>query len=51
MAMDIAAGRGALGVGPAVAGVAVVAVLIAAFWYGARVKRREPPPPAPEERP
>ncbi len=51
MAMDIAAGRGALGIGLAVAGVAVVAVLIGAFWYGARVKRREPPPPTPEEQP
>ncbi|WKX15285.1 DUF6479 family protein [Streptomyces sp. NL15-2K] len=49
--MDIAAGRGALGVGLIVAGVVVVAVLIGAFWLGVRVKRRELPPPAPEEQP
>ncbi|MEV0634730.1 DUF6479 family protein [Streptomyces sp. NPDC050619] len=49
--MDIAAGRGGLGVGLAVAGVVVVAVLMGAFWLGVRVKRREPPPPVPEEQP
>lgn len=49
--MDLAVGRGALGVGLAVAGLAVVAVLIAAFWFGARVTRREPPPPTPDEQP
>ncbi|KOG43625.1 DUF6479 family protein [Streptomyces resistomycificus] len=49
--MDIAAGRGALGVGLVVAGVVVVAVLIGAFVLGSRVKRREPPPPTPAEQP
>jgi hypothetical protein len=49
--MDIAAGRGALGIGLIVAGVVVVAVLIGAFWLGVRVKRRELPPPTPDEQP
>ncbi|WP_239157629.1 DUF6479 family protein [Streptomyces sp. SID13726] len=49
--MDIAAGRGALAAGVIVAGVVVVAVLIGAFWLGVRVKRRESPPPTPEEQP
>ncbi|MEU6255773.1 DUF6479 family protein [Streptomyces sp. NPDC047043] len=49
--MDIAAGRGALGIGMAVAGVVVVALLIGAFWLGARIRRREPGPPRPEEQP
>lgn len=49
--MDIAAGRGGLGVGLAVAGVVVVAVLLGAFALGARVKRREPPTPTPAEQP
>jgi hypothetical protein len=49
--MDIAAGRGALGIGLIVAGVVVVAVLIGAFWLGVRIKRRELPPPTPDEQP
>ncbi|KUN63294.1 hypothetical protein AQJ46_31385 [Streptomyces canus] len=49
--MDMAAGRGALAAGVIAAGVVVVAVLIGAFWLGARVKRRESPPPTPEEQP
>lgn len=49
--MDIAAGRGALGIGLVVAGVVVVAVLIGAFALGVRVKRRELPRPTPEEQP
>jgi hypothetical protein len=49
--MDMAAGRGALGIGLLVAGVVVVAMLIGALWLGARVRRREPPPPRPEEQP
>lgn len=49
--MDIAAGRGALGLGLVVVGVVVVAVLIGAFALGVRVKRREPPRPTPEEQP
>ncbi|WP_237519625.1 DUF6479 family protein [Streptomyces sp. HUCO-GS316] len=49
--MDTAAGRGTLGLGLAVAGLVVVALLIGAFVKGARVRRREPPPPRPEEQP
>lgn len=52
--MDIAAlaaQRGALGVGLVVAGVVVVALLIGAFVVGARVRRREPAPPRPEDQP
>ncbi|MEV5885816.1 DUF6479 family protein [Streptomyces sp. NPDC052020] len=49
--MDLAAGRGALGVGLGVAAVVVVALLIGAFAIGIRSKRRESPPPRPEEQP
>ncbi|NUP37923.1 MAG: hypothetical protein HOY76_13115 [Streptomyces sp.] len=49
--MDIAAGRGALGIGLVVVGVAVVALLIGAFFLGARIRRREPAPPRPEDQP
>ncbi|MFJ3670865.1 DUF6479 family protein [Streptomyces sp. NPDC090106] len=49
--IEMAAGRGALGVGLVVAGVLVVALLLGAFWTGARVRRRELPPPRPEEQP
>ncbi|MFI0509112.1 hypothetical protein RKD19_007529 [Streptomyces canus] len=49
--MDLAAGRGGLAAGVIVAGVVVVAVLIGAFFLGSRVRRRESPPPTPEEQP
>ncbi|GAB2881375.1 hypothetical protein GCM10027074_57020 [Streptomyces deserti] len=49
--MELAAGRGALGIGLIVAGVVVVALLLGAFVLGSRVKRREPPTPRPEEQP
>ncbi|WNM32237.1 DUF6479 family protein [Streptomyces sp. Li-HN-5-11] len=50
--LDIAATRGLLvGIGPFVAGLVVVALLIGAFWLGARIRRREPAPPRPEEQP
>jgi hypothetical protein len=49
--MDMAAGRGGLAAGVIAAGVVVVAVLIGAFWLGSRVRRRESPPPTPEEQP
>ncbi|MCX5059650.1 DUF6479 family protein [Streptomyces sp. NBC_00452] len=49
--MDIAAGRGALGIGLVVVGVVVVALLIGAFWLGARIRGREPGPPRPEDQP
>lgn len=49
--MELAAGRGALGIGLVVAGVVVVALLLGAFVLGYRNKRREPPVPRPEEQP
>ena len=49
--MDVAAGRGALGIGLLAAGVVIVALLIGAFWMGAKVRRREPTPPSPEQQP
>ena len=49
--MEIAAQRGALGIGLVAAGVAVVALLIGAFVLGVRIRRREPAPPRPEEQP
>ncbi|GGZ96207.1 DUF6479 family protein [Streptomyces echinoruber] len=49
---DIAASRDLqVGIGPFVAGLAVVALLIGAFVIGARIRRREPAPPRPEEQP
>ncbi|MER6708167.1 DUF6479 family protein [Streptomyces fumanus] len=49
--MNLAATNGAMGVGLVVAAVVVVALLIGAFAVGIRVKRREAPPPRPEEQP
>ncbi|ANJ05954.1 DUF6479 family protein [Streptomyces parvulus] len=49
--MDLAAGPGGLGVGLIVAAVVVAALLIGAFAFGSRLKRRESPPPLPEEQP
>ncbi|MEU5097913.1 DUF6479 family protein [Streptomyces sp. NPDC020996] len=49
--MDIAAGSGALAAGLIVAAVALVALLIGAFWMGSRIRRREPGPPHPAEQP
>ncbi|MFF8012576.1 DUF6479 family protein [Streptomyces sp. NPDC007929] len=49
--MEMAAGTGAGGAGLIVAGVVVVALLLGAFVLGVRVKRRELPPPRPDEQP
>lgn len=48
--MDMAAGK-ALGIGLVAVGVVVVALLLGAFWAGARARRRQPPPPRPDEQP
>ncbi|MEE1795672.1 DUF6479 family protein [Streptomyces sp. BE308] len=45
------ADAGALGVVLPIAGVAVVAVLIGAFWWGMRKRDAELPPPRPDEQP
>ncbi|MGW3288773.1 DUF6479 family protein [Streptomyces sp. NPDC001002] len=49
--MDIAAGGTALGIGLVAVGVVVVALLLGAFWAGARARRRQSPPPRPDEQP
>ncbi|MFI1167567.1 DUF6479 family protein [Streptomyces sp. NPDC020801] len=50
--LDIAAAQGAaIGIWPFVVGLVLVALLIGAFWMGARIRRREPAPPRPEEQP
>ncbi|ANH90201.1 MULTISPECIES: DUF6479 family protein [unclassified Streptomyces] len=50
--LDIAAAHGAaIGIWPFVAGLVLVALLIGAFWMGARIRRREPAPPRPDEQP
>jgi hypothetical protein len=49
---ETAASHGLLvGIGPLVAGVIVVALLIGAVRLGLKVRRREPGPPRPEEQP
>jgi hypothetical protein len=49
--MEMAATNGAMSVGLIVAAFVVVALLIGAFAVGIRVKRRESPPPTPDEQP
>ncbi|MBN0043736.1 hypothetical protein JS756_06365 [Streptomyces actuosus] len=51
VAMQLAERSGALVIGPIVIGVALVALLIGAFWRGDILKSREPAPPRPEEQP
>ncbi|MFE2578569.1 DUF6479 family protein [Streptomyces sp. NPDC059378] len=48
---QIAAGSGWLTLGPLLAGLAVVAILLSGFYWGAIVRRRESPPPRPDEQP
>jgi hypothetical protein len=48
--MNIAASS-ASAMGLIAAGVVIVVLLIGAFWMGARIRRREPAPPRPEEQP
>ncbi|MGW1724181.1 DUF6479 family protein [Streptomyces sp. NPDC002306] len=49
--MQIAEQSGWLTLGPFLAGVVVVAMLLGGFWMGYIVRRRESPPPRPEEQP
>ncbi|WP_320774943.1 DUF6479 family protein [Streptomyces sp. CRN 30] len=49
--VNMAASNGAMSVGLIVAAFVVVALLIGAFAVGIRVKRRESPPPTPDEQP
>ncbi|MFE3518010.1 DUF6479 family protein [Streptomyces sp. NPDC059166] len=44
-------GPGAVGVVVGVVGLAVVVLLIGAFWFGMRRRDKESPPPRPEEQP
>ncbi len=48
---DLAAGRGALGVGLVVAGIVVLALLIGMFLFGSRRVRNDDARPRPEEQP
>ncbi|MGW0119075.1 DUF6479 family protein [Streptomyces sp. NPDC003327] len=47
----LAAGVWQSGLAQFLAGLILVAVLITAFWFGFRVRTREPRPPKPEEQP
>ncbi|MFF2775265.1 DUF6479 family protein [Streptomyces sp. NPDC058052] len=47
----LAAGVWQSGLGQVIGGLVLVAVLITAFWFGYRVRTREPRPPQPEEQP
>ncbi|MEU6366824.1 DUF6479 family protein [Streptomyces sp. NPDC046931] len=50
--VDLAVTRDLLdGIGPFAVGLIVVALLAGAFRMGARIRRREPAPPRPEEQP
>lgn len=51
MIEQLAAGSGTSGILLAIVGVLVVAVLLAAFVWGRRIKAREPGPPLPEQQP
>ncbi|RXS65928.1 hypothetical protein EST92_29305 [Streptomyces sp. TM32] len=51
MHQHLAAGNGVSGVLLVLVGILVVAVLIAAFAWGRRIKARAPAPPRPEEQP
>ncbi|MGW1230455.1 DUF6479 family protein [Streptomyces sp. NPDC001478] len=51
LATTLADGRGAAGVVLAVVGVALVALLIGAFWLGRKRRAEELPPPRPDEQP
>ncbi|WP_030692580.1 DUF6479 family protein [Streptomyces globisporus] len=50
-AENLAAGVWQAGLGQVLGGLVLVAVLIGAFWFGYRVRNREPEPPKPDEQP
>ncbi|MEU7697373.1 MULTISPECIES: DUF6479 family protein [unclassified Streptomyces] len=50
-AQTLAAGVWQSGLGQVIGGLVLVAVLIAAFWLGTRVRNRESNPPKPEDQP
>ncbi|AVH96818.1 MULTISPECIES: DUF6479 family protein [Streptomyces] len=50
-AENLAAGVWQSGLAQVLGGLVVVAVLLSAFWFGFRVRTREPAPPKPEEQP
>ncbi|MFF5919124.1 DUF6479 family protein [Streptomyces flavochromogenes] len=50
-AQTLAAGVWQSGLGQVLGGLVLVAVLIAAFWLGTRVRNRESNPPKPEDQP
>ncbi|MGW0548449.1 DUF6479 family protein [Streptomyces altiplanensis] len=47
----VAASDLVVGIAPFIAGLAVVAALTAAVWWGIRIRSRESAPPTPEEQP
>ncbi|MFB7918475.1 DUF6479 family protein [Streptomyces sp. NPDC056061] len=51
LALFLAAGRGAIGAVLGIVGIALVGMLIGAFWLGKRRRAQELPPPRPEEQP
>ncbi len=51
LAATLADGRGAVGVVVGIIGIAVVFLLIGAFWWGMRRRDRESRPPRPDEQP
>lgn len=51
LAATLADDGGPYGIALPVVGIALVALLIGAFWLGKRRRDQEPPPPSPEEQP
>ncbi|WP_251070321.1 DUF6479 family protein [Streptomyces sp. ISL-96] len=51
LADPLAASDLVIGIAPFIAGLAIAAALIAAVWWGIRIRNREPSPPTPQEQP
>ncbi|MGW7056155.1 DUF6479 family protein [Streptomyces sp. NPDC054887] len=51
LAEPLAATDHVIGIAPFIAGLAIAAALIAAVWWGIRIRNREPSPPTPQEQP